>query len=143
MLMRNFSKNGNHKMLKKYSVVIMLFLLVAVVISIGQALPLVWILGIVLLFFILGMALSSIFEKHKQAENPRPKIAKDVLILVLTFLAIIFLGGLAGMFANHYASPRFGTVAGFVSALAASFVVGYLVKKGVGKVGGRKMRSWK
>jgi ABC-type phosphate transport system permease subunit len=91
-------------------------------------------LGITLLLFSLAMAISSIFKKHSQAENPRPKIAKDVLILVITLLLIIFLGGLAGMYANHYASPRFGTVVGFVSAIGASFAVGYLVNRGARKI---------
>ena len=88
-------------------------------------------LGITLLLFILAIATSSIFKKHEQAENPRPKIAKDILILVITLLLILFLGGLVGMYANYYASPRFGVIAGFVSAIAASFAVGYLVKKGL------------
>jgi len=86
-------------------------------------------LGIAMLLFVI----SSIFKKHKQAENPRSKIAKDVLILVITFLLITFLGGLTGMFANYYASLRFGAVVGFVSAIAASFVVGYFVRRGMGK----------
>ena len=95
------------------------------------------VLGIVLLLFSLAMAISSIFKKYKQAESPRLKIAKDVLIFVVTFLLIIFLGGLAGMFVNYYASLRFGAVVGFVSAIAASFVVGYFVRLGIGKLGGR------
>ena len=98
-------------------------------------------LGITLLLFSLAIAISSIFKKHSQAENPRPKIARDVLILVITLLLILFLGGLVGMYANYYASPRFGVVAGFVSAIAASFMLalslskgGYLVNRGVGKI---------
>lgn len=91
--------------------------------------------GISFLLFSLAIAVSSVFKKHKQVENPRSKIAKDILILVLTLLLIIFLGGLAGIFANYYASLRFGAVVGFVAAMAASFAVGYFVKKGVGKLG--------
>ena len=94
------------------------------------------ILGIILLLLSLAIAISSIFKKHKQAESPRPKIARDVLIFVATFLLIIFLGGLAGMFANYYASLRFGAVVGFVCAIAASFVVGYFVRWGMGRFGG-------
>jgi hypothetical protein len=93
------------------------------------------ILGIGMLLFSLAIAISSIFKKHKQTENSHSKIAKDVLILVTTLLLIIFLGGLAGMFANYYASPRFGAVVGFVSAIAVSFVVGYWVRWGIGKLG--------
>ena len=92
------------------------------------------VLGIVLLLFSLAMAISSIFKKHKTSENPHLKIAKDILILVTTLLLIIFLGGLAGLFANQYTNPRFGAVVGFVSAIAASFAVGYFVKKGMGKL---------
>jgi hypothetical protein len=92
------------------------------------------VLGIAFLLFSLAIAISSIFKKHKQAENPRLKIAKDVSILVATILLITFLDGLAGMFANYYASLRFGVVWGIVSALAASFAVGYLVRWGVGQV---------
>jgi O-antigen/teichoic acid export membrane protein len=95
------------------------------------------VLGIAFLLFSLAMAISSIFKKHKQAENPRAKIARDVLILVITLLLIIFLSGLAGMFANQYASPRFGAVAGFVFAILASFAVGYAVRWGVGKLSRR------
>ena len=91
-------------------------------------------LGITFLLFNVATAISSIFKKHKPAENPRPKIAKDIFILVVTLLLIIFLGGLAGMFANYYASSHFGGVAGFVAAIIASLVVGYLVKTGVVKI---------
>jgi len=38
------------------------------------------------------------------------------------------------MFANYYASLRFGAVVGAISAIAASFVVGYFVRRGVGKL---------
>ena len=98
-------------------------------------------LGIIFLLFSLATAIQVIFKKHKQAENPpfdrlrvNFKIAKDVLILVITLLLILFLGGLAGMYANQYASSRFGIVVGFISAIVASFVVGYLVKTGVTKI---------
>jgi amino acid transporter len=95
------------------------------------------VLGIVFLLFSLAMAISAIFKKHKQSENPRAKIAKDVLVLVITLLLIIFLGGLAGMFANQYTSPHFGVIVGFVSAILTSFAVGYAVRWGVGKLGRR------
>jgi F0F1-type ATP synthase assembly protein I len=91
-------------------------------------------LSIVFLLFTLSMAVSSIFKKHKTSDNPRSKIAKDVLILVVTLLLIIFLGGLAGLIANYYARPRFGIAVGFISAIVVSFLVGYLVNKGAGKI---------
>jgi hypothetical protein len=56
-----------------------------------------------------------------------------MLILMATLLLIVFLGGLAGLFANSYFSPRFGETVGWLSALVVSFVLGYLVKKGIGK----------
>jgi hypothetical protein len=89
---------------------------------------------LIILLFSLAIAVRYIFERHKYSENPRPKIAKDILMLVFTLFLVIFLGGLAGMFANQYANLRFGAVWGVISALVASFVVGYLVRWGVGQV---------
>jgi TRAP-type uncharacterized transport system fused permease subunit len=126
--------NGNNKMLKKYFVIISLLLLVAIIASSWQSPALAGILSVILLLLSLLMAILSIFKKHKQAERPRSQIAKDVLVLVTTLLLIIFLGGLAGTFANYFASLRFGAVVGFVSAIGASFVVGYLVRWGIGKL---------
>jgi len=96
-------------------------------------------LGILFLLFSLSTAIYSIFKKHKGSENPRTKIAKDVLILVIMLLLIIFLGGLAGLFANYYASLHFGRIVGFVAAIAASIVVGYLVKQGITKIFSKNM----
>ncbi len=90
--------------------------------------------GIACLLFSLAVAISSIFKKHEQSENPRPKIVKDVLILVIILLLILVLGGLLGIYANHYVSTRFGVFVGVISAMGASFAVGYLVNKGVGKI---------
>jgi pilus assembly protein TadC len=70
-----------------------------------------------------------IFQKHKQTDRARIKIAKDILIFITTFLLIAFLGGLAGLFANFYVSNLFGAMVGFVCAMVASIVVGYFVKK--------------
>jgi hypothetical protein len=121
--------------LKRYSTPLSVAFLLVIFISLvlhSLATPA---LGIAFLLFSLALSIHAIFEKYKQTENPRPKVAKDVLILVVTLLLIIFLGGLAGLFANYYASQRFGTIVGFVTAMAASFVVGYFVKKGVRKFG--------
>jgi hypothetical protein len=115
--------------------IIVLLLFIALIGSLWFYPSITPVLGVILLLLSLAMAISSIFKKHKRAESPRSKIAKDVLIFVVTFLLIIFLGGLAGIFANYYASLRFGAVVGFVSAIAASFVVGYLVRWGIGKLG--------
>ena len=91
-------------------------------------------LSIAFLLFSLAAAIALIFKKHKASENPRPKIVKEVLILIITLLLIIFLGGLAGMFANYYAGLHFGVIAGFIAAIAASFGVGFLVKQGITKI---------
>lgn len=90
-------------------------------------------LSIVFLLFSLAMAISSIFKKHKISENPRPKVAREVLLLIITLLLIIFFGGLAGLITNYYISPYFGTMIGFLAAIIASFLVGYLIRKGMGK----------
>jgi hypothetical protein len=116
---------------------ILLILFITLIISFWLYPSATPVLGVLLLLITLAMSVWTIFKKHKGIENPRPKIAKDILILVLTLLLITFLGGLAGMFANYYASPSYGVVWGVISALAASFAVGYLVKKGVGKLGRR------
>jgi F0F1-type ATP synthase assembly protein I len=93
------------------------------------------VLGMAVLLFSLAVSIHSIFQKHKQAESPRAKITKDVLVLVFTLLLIIFLGGLAGLFAAQYAwSQRWGMVAGFILAMLASFAVGYAVHRAAGKI---------
>lgn len=91
-------------------------------------------LGTVSLLSSLAMAIHAIFEKHKKTEKPRPKIAKDILVLILTILLIAFLGGIAVMLANTYVSLSFGAVVGLVSALGVSFTIGYAIKKGMGRL---------
>lgn len=88
-------------------------------------------LGIASLLFSLAISIHAIFEKHKGTENPRSKIAKDTLVLILTLLLMAFLGGIAAMLANVQVGMRWGEVAGLISAIAASFVVGYLVRTGM------------
>ncbi len=84
--------------------------------------------------FSLVIAIVSIIKKHKCSENPYRKIAKDILILLFTLLLAIALGGLAGRYANQYTSLHFGVIIGIMTALATSFYVGYLVKRGLGMV---------
>lgn len=113
---------------------IIAFLLFIILIgSIWLFLSVTPVLSILFLLISLTMAVSLIFKKHKASENPHSKIAKDVLILVITILLIIFFSGLAGLIANSYASSRFGAVVGFVAAIIASFLVGYMIKTGMGK----------
>lgn len=121
-------------MFKKYLHLVAILLLLATLLSLWLFPSATPPLGTASLLSSLAMAIYAIFEKHKGAENPRPKIAKNVLVLILTILLIAFLGGIAAMFVSSYISLSFGVIAGFVSAIAASFVVGYLVKRGVGRL---------
>jgi amino acid permease len=90
-------------------------------------------LGVFFVCFSLVTSISSILKKHKQSENPNFKIAKEILVLIVTALLTIFLGGVAGMYANQYAVQRFGVMVGIFSALGASFATGYSVRWGIGK----------
>lgn len=114
--------------------IIAFLLFVALLGSIWQLPSATFALGIALLFFSLATAIYSIFQNHKYDQNHRPKIFKDILVLILSLLLILLLGGLVGRFANDYISTRLGVVAGFLSAIAASFSVGYLVRKGMGRL---------
>lgn len=113
---------------------IALLLLVAMLFSIWRLPTLMPVLGVLFLLLSLAISVSSILKKHKNAENPYRKITKDILILFITLLLVTALGGIAGMYANQYVSLQFGIIAGILSALVASFAVGYLVRWGMGMV---------
>ncbi len=53
--------------------------------------------------------------------------------MILTLVVIIFLGSLAAMWTNFHISLSFGTVVGLISALGVSLVIGYVIKKGMGR----------
>ena len=91
---------------------------------------------LVILSMLLSLALSTytIFEKHKGTEHARAKILKEVGVMVLTLVIVLFLGGIASMLANAQVSVRWGAAAGLLSALGASFGVGYFVRVGMGWV---------
>jgi len=89
-------------------------------------------LGILTFLFTLAFSTYTIYTKHIGTENARAKILKEVGFMVLTLIIILFLGGIAAMLTNYQVSMRWGEVAGLVSAIAASFAVGYLVRKGMG-----------
>lgn len=113
---------------------IALLFFIVMLLSIYLFPTLTFILSVFFLFFSLAISISAILKRHKDAENTYRNITKDILILIFTLLLVIALGGLAGMYANHYATQRFGVIAGVLSALVASFAVGYLVKWSMGKV---------
>jgi len=91
-------------------------------------------LGVFFVCFSLIISISSIIKKHKQSENLLLKTVKEILVLIFTILLAMFLDRLAGMYVNQYASQYFGMMVGILSALIASFTVGYLVKRGMGMV---------
>ena len=87
--------------------------------------------GAVFLLFSLFLSAFIIFQTHKGTENARPKILKEVGVMVLTLIIVLFLGGIAAILANYQVGMRWGEVAGLVSAIGASFLVGYLIRMGM------------
>ncbi len=92
------------------------------------------IMGIVSLLFSLSFSTYTIIKTHKGIEHARAKILKEVGVMVITLVIVLFLGGIAGILANAQVSLHFGELAGLLSAMGASFGVGYLVRVGVGRV---------
>lgn len=92
------------------------------------------ILGAFILLISLALSIYTIFQTHKHTPNARTKIAKDILIFLVTFLLILFIGGVVGMLVNFYVSNFYGVVIGFMCAMLVCFAVGYLVRKGVSKL---------
>lgn len=88
-------------------------------------------LGTITLLFSLALSTYTIIHKHAETEHARAKILKEAGVMVLTLIIVIFLGGIAAMLANYQVGMRWGEVAGLVSAIGASFGVGYLVRKGM------------
>ena len=123
-------------MLKKYFLLLPTLFLLATLLSLWLFPSATPALGTASLLFSLAISIHAIFEKHKGTENARPKITKDMLVLTLTILLIAFLGGIAAMLANFYVSLSFGAVVGLVSAVVVSFLIGYVVRKGMGRLSG-------
>lgn len=111
-----------------------LVLLLIAIISIWVIPSYAYVLLILSLFISLAFSTHTIFRKHKGTENARKKILKEAGMLVLTLITVLFLAGIVAMLANYQISMRWGEVAGLVSAIGASFLVGYWVRKG--------MRRW-
>jgi len=92
------------------------------------------IFGMFSLLLSLTLSTHAIYTKHAGTEHARAKILKEVGVMVLTLVIVLFLGGIASMLANVQVSVRWGEVAGLVSAIAASFGVGYIVCKGLNAI---------
>jgi hypothetical protein len=94
------------------------------------------ILGVITLLLSLALSTYTIYTKHTGTEYARAKILKEVGVMVITLIIILFLGGIVAMLANAQVGMRWGEVAGLISAIAASFAVGYLVRVGMGRFAG-------
>ena len=117
--------------MQKYLSIISVLLLLAALLTIWLSPAISPALGMISLLFSLALFIHAIFEKHKGTENARPKILKEMGVMVLTLITIIFLGGIVALLANFYVRASFGEVVGLVSALGASLIIGYVVKKGI------------
>ncbi|MBK6792516.1 MAG: hypothetical protein IPG80_08210 [Anaerolineales bacterium] len=58
-------------------------------------------MGIAFLLFSLALSTYAIYTKHKGTEHARAKILKEVGVMVLTLVIVLFLGGIASMLANY------------------------------------------
>lgn len=88
------------------------------------------ILGIISLLLSLALSTYAIYTKHKRTEHARAKILKEVGVMVLILIIILFLGGTAAMLANYQVGMRWGELAGLVSAIGASLEPALSVSKG-------------
>jgi heme A synthase len=120
--------------IKKYSALIFLFLIFTVFWSSLFSPTMMPAFVIATILFSLVTSLLFILEKHKGVENQRRKIIRDVLILIVMFILVILLGGWIGLWAGKQVEGRFGAVVAVICALLVSFIVGYLVQKGAGKL---------
>jgi fructose-specific phosphotransferase system IIC component len=120
--------------MQKYFSTIFILLLGGTLISFVMYPEFSIILVITSLFLSLALSTYAIYDKHKGTERARAKILKEIGVMVLTLVIVLFLGGIASMLANYQVGMRWGVVAGFASAIAASFAGGYLVRVGMGRV---------
>ena len=121
--------------MQKYLPIISISLLVVTLLSFVLYLTISPILVMLSLLLTLALSTYAIYTKHAGTEHARAKILKEVGVMALTLVIVIFLGGIASMLANAQVSVRWGEVAGFLSAIGASFGVGYLVRAGMGRLG--------
>ncbi len=120
--------------IKKYSGIIFLLLVLTVFWSALFSPAIAPVLVIAAILFSLVISISSILEKHKGTENQRQKIGADILILIVVLVLALLLGGWSGLWAGKQAEGQFGAVIGVLCALTVSFAVGYLVQKGMRKL---------
>jgi hypothetical protein len=132
------------KFFKKCSPLISLLLILAVFLSIWKYAFAAPAIAVGCLLFSLSVSIVTILEKHRstspQAEARR-KIIKDVVILASVIIAIVALGGLAGLIAGSYAGgyvesvwPGWGRAAGVGAAFLASLAVGFVIRWGTLRV---------
>ena len=121
-------------MFKKFIPLFSIFLLLAALLSPWLFPSVTFVIGLASLLLSLAFSTYTVIQKHRGTEHARAKILKEVGVMALTFVTILFLGGIAALLANYQVRVRWGEVAGLVSAIAASFGVGYLVRKGVGRL---------
>ena len=131
MSMAGESKESHEFKMQKYLLIISALLLLAALLTTWLSPATSPIVGMLSLFLGLALSTHTIIHKHKGTKNARAKILKEASVMVLTLIIILFLGGIAAMLANAQVGIRFGEIAGIVSAIGASFLVGYLVRKGM------------
>ena len=114
--------------------ILVLLLMIATIVSLWLSPQITPALGVITLLLSLALSTYTIYTKHAGTEHARANILKEAGVMVITLVIVLFLGGIASMLANAQVGIRWGTVAGLVSAIAASFAVGYLVRVGMGRV---------
>jgi hypothetical protein len=127
--------------LKQYSILLSATFLLAIFTSLWLFPSAIPALGVIcfLLAFVTGAAF--IIEKHKGHELMSRKVTRDILILTITLLLAVLLGGMVSQSAENvagaYVEVRWaggGMAAAFIAAILASFAVGYAVRWGMGKL---------
>jgi hypothetical protein len=127
--------------LKKYSTPFSAMFLLAIFTSLllfPSAIPA---LDVIFFVFTFTVAIAFIIEKHKGHEIMCRKVTRDILILTITLLLAVLLGGMVSQSAENvagaYVEVRWaggGMAAAFIAAILASFAVGFAVNRAAGKL---------
>ncbi len=129
-----------HTFLRKNSLSISLLLLLIILISAWRFPSVTSILAVSLLLFSIAIAISSILEKHEATppEEMRRKIAKDIIILMVSIIVAVTVGGIVGQFVGIHAQgyarihwPGLDMTAGLLAAVLAAFVTGFFIRRGI------------